>query len=290
MFNHYRTQGFILKKTDQGESDRIFTIFTKDFGRLKLLAKAERKIKSKLRAGLELFYLSEIEFIQGKTYKTITDAFLIEKFQNLRRNLERLTIIYKVANDLDNFVKGEEPDEKIWHLLNETFEKLNNSSLKIENWRAKRSASSSRSLLSAEAPKLKIIYYCFFWNFISILGYKPELYFCSSCQKKLKPEKLYFRAKEGGIICPNCSKNFKDKIEIKPEVVKILRKILEKDWKILLRLKLFEEYLKSLETIYKNYSSTFGFSTVAEGCTSVIAAFSISILDPSTIFKMIVCS
>ena len=133
MFNHYRTQGFILKKTDQGESDRIFTIFTKDFGRLELLAKAERKIKSKLRAGLELFYLSEIEFIQGKIYKTLTDAILIEKFQNLRNDLGKLYIAYKISEDLDNFVRGEEPDEKIWHLLNETFEKLNNSLLKIGN-------------------------------------------------------------------------------------------------------------------------------------------------------------
>ncbi|KPJ55867.1 hypothetical protein AMJ49_06190, partial [Parcubacteria bacterium DG_74_2] len=67
-----------MKKIDQGEWDRIFIIYTRDFGKLKVLARAERKIKSKLRAGLELFYLSEIEFIQGKNYKTLTNAVLIE--------------------------------------------------------------------------------------------------------------------------------------------------------------------------------------------------------------------
>ncbi len=56
MFTHYRTQGIILKKEDRGEADRLFTIYTKDFGKLELLAKGERKIKSKLRGGLELFY------------------------------------------------------------------------------------------------------------------------------------------------------------------------------------------------------------------------------------------
>ena len=89
MFIHYRTQGFILKKIDRGEVDRIFTIYTKDFGKLELLAKAERKIQSKLRGGLELFYLSEIEFIQGKAHKTLTDAILIDNFKNLRGNLKR---------------------------------------------------------------------------------------------------------------------------------------------------------------------------------------------------------
>jgi len=45
MFTYYRAQGFILKKEDRGEADRIFTIYTKDFGKLELLAKAVRKIK-----------------------------------------------------------------------------------------------------------------------------------------------------------------------------------------------------------------------------------------------------
>jgi len=224
-----------LKKEDRGEADRLFTIYTKDFGKLEILGKAIRKTSSKLRSGMEIFYLSEIEFIQGKIYKTLTDAILIEKFQNLRKNLERLEIAYKISEDLDNFVKGEEPDQKIWRLLTEVFEKLNNPQPTTHN--------------------LQLIYYYFFWNLISILGYKPELYFCPICQKKLMPEKLYFSAKEGGIICQNCSKNIKAAFEIKPEIVKILRKILEKDWKILSRLRNIEEYLKSIETISQNYSS-----------------------------------
>jgi len=235
MFVHYRTLGLILAKRDRGEADQLFTVYTRDFGKLEVLGKAIRKISSKLRSGVEIFYLSEIEFIQGKIYKTLTDVLLIKKFQNLKKNLERLDIAYGISEDLDNFVRGEEPDKKIWQLILEVFERLNNSQLTTYN--------------------LQLIYYYFFWNFISILGYKPELYFCPSCQKKLKPEKLYFSAKEGGIICQDCSKKFKDKIEIKPEVVKILRKILEKDWKILSRLRNIEEYLRALEIISKDYSS-----------------------------------
>ena len=59
MFTHYRTQGLIIKKINYREADRIFIIYTQDFGKLKVLARAERKIKSKLRAGLKLFYLSK---------------------------------------------------------------------------------------------------------------------------------------------------------------------------------------------------------------------------------------
>jgi len=241
MFIHYRTQGFILKKIDRGEVDRIFTIYTKDFGKLELLAKAERKIQSKLRGGLELFYLSEIEFIQGKTHKTLTDAILIDKFKNLRRDLKRLAIAYKISEVLDNLVKDQEPDEKIWQLLNEVFSKLN--SLEIKN------------------SKLEILYHYFLWNLLSILGYQPELYNCSLCQKKVTPEKLYFSQKEGGLICPSCFRKIGvpsgSGQEVKPETIKILRIILKKDWPTLSKLKIEAKYLKELSLVCgENLSSS----------------------------------
>jgi len=247
MFTHHRTQGFILKKNDSGEADRLFTVYTKNFGKLELLAKAVRKIKSKLRAGLEIFYLSEIEFIQAKTHKTLTDAILINSFKNLKKDLARLTIAYRISETFDKLVRGQESDEKIWKLLSEVFEKLN--SLKIRNL------------------KLEILYYYFLWNFLSLLGYQPELYRCVFCQKRLVPEKLYFNAKEGGIICHNCFKKVKlveeDKSSSSPfaaarvgkEVsigtIKILRIILAKNWATLSKLKIEKSYLKSLNIISK---------------------------------------
>ncbi len=235
MFIQYRTEGLVLKKIDRGEADQLFTIYTKDFGKLEILGKAIRKISSKLRAGAEIFYLSEIEFIQGKTYKTLTDTILVEKFQNLRRNLKKLNIAYKVSEDLDKFVQEQETDEKIWNLLLETFNKLNN--LEIEN------------------SKLEIVYYYFFWNLSSFLGFRPELYQCFVCQKKLKPEKLYFSEKGVGVICQNCFSSVKSAIAVKPEIVKILRIILNQDWETLAKLKMNEEYLKLLDKISQNYSS-----------------------------------
>ncbi len=227
---HYRTYGFILKKTDRGEADQLFTIYTKDFGKLEILGKAIRKIKSKLRSGIELFYLSEIEFIQGKTYKTLTDAILIEKFQELRNNLDKLKIASQIAEVSDNLIDGQEKDEEIWELLSEVFNKLNNS-------------------------KSEIIYYYFLWNILSALGYQINLYNCAVCQKKLLPQKLYFNTDEGGIICLSCFKEPKIGNEISPETIKILRVFIKKDWETLLKIKIENNYIKSLESISENYFS-----------------------------------
>lgn len=230
MFNHYRTLGFILKKNDRGEADRIFTIYTEDFGKLELLAKGERKIASKLRGGLELFFLSEIEFIQGKNYKTLTDAILIDSFKNLRKDLKVLGVLCKISEVFDALVKEAEPDKKIWDLLSEVFKKL--SDIKPE-----------------------IVYYYFFWNFLSSLGYHPEMYHCALCQKKLSPENIYFSPKEGGLTCEQCEKSIESKKQVDPDAVKIIRIILKEDWPTLKKLKLKSEELKSLKTVSQYYLS-----------------------------------
>ncbi|PIQ05769.1 MAG: DNA repair protein RecO [Candidatus Nealsonbacteria bacterium CG18_big_fil_WC_8_21_14_2_50_37_10] len=235
MFVHYRTTGLIFKKDDRGETDQLFTIYTKDFGKLEILGKAVRKISSKLRSGAELFYLSEIEFIQGKAHKTLTDAILIKKFSNLRKDLKTLSVAYKISGILDNLIKGQEPDEKIWQLILEVFKKLDT--------------------LHLTPFTLYLIYYYFLWNLFSILGYQPELYNCALCQKRLRPEKLYFSQGEGGVICQNCFKGAKQASEIKPEIIKILRLILKRNWQILSKLKIELKYMKPLELISGNYLS-----------------------------------
>jgi len=235
MFTHYRTQGFILRKTDSGETDRIFTIFTEDFGKLDLLARAERKITSKLRAGLEIFYFSEVEFIQGKGYKTLTDAILINDFKNLRSNLKKLATAYKIAETLNDLVKGEEPDKKIWHLLQETFDKLDNPRIL--------------------GSKYQILYHYFLWNLLLILGYELEIHNCISCGKKITPKDIFFSPREGGLLCGQCAKKTKSAKEINPNMVKTIRLLVKRDWSTLNKLKIGTEDLKQLSAVSNHYLS-----------------------------------
>jgi DNA repair protein RecO (recombination protein O) len=233
MFIHYRTLGLVLKKEDRGETDQIFTFYTKDFGKLEILGKAIRKISSKLRLGTDVFYLSEIEFIQGKAHKTLTDAVLVDKFKNLRKDLKRSAVAYKIAEILDDLIKDQEKDEKIWRLVLETFHKLDNLTLLPVNY--------------------FLIYYYFLWNLFSVLGYQPEIYKCFFCQKKLEPNKIYFCIQEGIIACSQCSKKTKGVIAINEGLVKILRIILKKDWLTFKRLKIENYQKKALKEISENY-------------------------------------
>lgn len=243
MFIHYRTLGLVFKKEERGEADRLFTFYTKDFGRLEILGKAIRKASSKLRSGCDIFYLSNIEFIQGKTHKTLTEAVLINRFENLRRNLKRLTIAHKISEVLDSLVRDQEKDEKIWLLISETFNQLNSPSLLPDNY--------------------FLIYYFFIWNLFSFLGYKPELYHCSLCQKRLYPGRLYFVPSEGGAVCRLCFGKIKKFKAVNDDFIKILRIILKKDWLMLKKLKFNRTQDELLED-----ASNFYLSFIRENVTS----------------------
>lgn len=230
---YYRTQGFIFKKQDRFESDRVFSVFTNEFGRLEVFGKAIRKITSKLRGGIEIFSLSEIEFIQGKNRKTLTDTIAIEKFSNITQDHNKLEISYKISEVLDNFIKGQEKDEDIFILLNETFNKINNPKPQVYG--------------------AQLTYYYFMWNFLSLLGYHPEIQKCIACRLKLKPDSLYFSNKDGGVICKNCLNHSTDTKEINSDIVKILRLILKKDWEILSKLKI----KVSLQNLFQEVSDDY---------------------------------
>jgi DNA repair protein RecO (recombination protein O) len=236
MFYHYWTEGFLFKKEPRGEYDELFNFYTKDFGRIEVLAKGIKKMKSKLRGSVDLFYLSEIEFIQGKTYKTLTDALLVEKFKNIKKSLFKLKLVFAISELLDELLIAQEKDERIWKLLIQTLYNLNSPEIK---------------------PSLiRIFYYYFFWNLVSILGYKPELYFCSFCKKRIKPGKIYFSPAEGGLVCQNCFKKDESAIEVKANTIKILRILTEKNLLFLKKIRFEGEDFDELEKITKIFLSS----------------------------------
>lgn len=151
---HLRTHGIIIQTHERGEADRVFHCFTKDFGKVTLFAKGSRKIGSKLRGGLEMLCLSDIEFVEGKR-NTVVDAALLERYAALRKDLRRMRLALRVAKTLHMFLKGQAQDEQIWKLFTKTLETLNNPGF---------------------SPKtFSPLYYYFFWNLVVLLGFKPDL-------------------------------------------------------------------------------------------------------------------
>ncbi len=182
MSARHRTQAIVLKNTNFREQDKIISFYTKEFGRIEVLGKSIRKKKAKLRSFVQYPYFLEIDFIQGKNHKILTDAVLLNDFSVVRKNLSKISIAYKLSFLLQHFIREPEKDEKVWFLLSNSLLFLNK-----EDFSAKRSF---------------FLYYYFLWNLLSFLGYRINLDRCSLCQKKISKNPSF--SLEKGLTHFNC--------------------------------------------------------------------------------------
>ena len=120
-----KTEAIILKSADLGEIDRLLTIYSKEMGRVNVLAKGTKKLESKLRCHIEPLSYSYLILVKGKNFLILKDAVLIDQFLSIRKDLEKVKIVYKIVDLVNELIIGEEKDENIWILLLRTLKGLN---------------------------------------------------------------------------------------------------------------------------------------------------------------------
>lgn len=133
MYRIFQTQGIIINEDERGESDRVLTVFTENFGKLRLYANGSRKIKSKLAGRLALFNHANIYFIRGKKREIITDAYALNSFIKTRQDFGRVKIAFYIGALIDNLVAASECDKKLWTAIFWIFENLESGVVDNEN-------------------------------------------------------------------------------------------------------------------------------------------------------------
>lgn len=126
------TTAIILSRTDFGEADRILTLLTPDHGKLRLLARGVRRVKSKLAGGIELFSVSHITYARGRgELGTLVSTRLITHYANIVTDIGRTMAGYDLIKQL-NKITEDEPEPEYFELLKHTFEALNDASVPVQ--------------------------------------------------------------------------------------------------------------------------------------------------------------
>lgn len=122
--NQRITTAIILRRIAYGEADRILTVLTPDQGKLRLMARGVRRVKSKLAGGIELFSVSDITYIPGKgEIGTLVSTRLDRHFGNIIKNLDRVQLGYELIKRLDKATE-DQAEEAYFVLLQRGFEAL----------------------------------------------------------------------------------------------------------------------------------------------------------------------
>lgn len=183
--NNYSTKAFIIKKQVSEEKDNFYHFFTRDFGKIKLLAKSTRDILAKLAGHLEIPALVDITFSLGQHPRLIT-ALEDYPYLNIKKSAPALTVAFKIGELVDDLTIINQRDDNLFKLLFDTFYFLDNNL----------------------AKSTKIIDFGWFYfeaQFLKILGYEPFLDGCVVCGTA---DTHYFSFSERGLVC---SKHFHQK-------------------------------------------------------------------------------
>jgi len=130
--NKQVTTGVVLARINYGEADRIITILTNDHGKIRLLAKGVRKIKSRLAGGIELFSVNDITYIVGKgDLGTLISSRLQKNFGNIVKNIDRTMFAYDVLK-LVNRITEDSPEPEYFVMLSNALEAINDQDNSID--------------------------------------------------------------------------------------------------------------------------------------------------------------
>ena len=129
--NQIVTEAIVLSRTDFGEADRILTLLTPEHGKLRLMAKGVRRVKSKLAGGIELFSVSNITFIKGRgDIGTLVSTRLVKHYGRIVEDLDRTMLGYELIKQL-NKVTEDHPEPEYFILLHQAFEALDDLSIPV---------------------------------------------------------------------------------------------------------------------------------------------------------------
>lgn len=126
------TEAIVLARTNYGEADRIITLLTPENGKLRLMAKGVRRVKSKLAGGIELFSVSSITYIRGRgNIGTLVSARLVTHYGHIIQNIDRTMLGYELIKQLHRATE-DEPEPGYFHLLHDAFAALNDSAIDVD--------------------------------------------------------------------------------------------------------------------------------------------------------------
>ena len=233
---NYQTEAIIVKKIKLGEADRILTLYTPQLGKIRAVAKAVRRPRSKLAGHLELLTHSLVSLARGRNLDTITGSQAINSFRLLKTDLWLAACALYTAELVDQFTADDVENYPLFQLLLGTMHRL---------------CQGGDNELALRYFELRLL---------NEVGYRPELQQCVSCRSLLKPVTNSFCSSAGGMLCPSCRQSLTLGGQSQPLTyplsvngLKVLRLLQNSDYDTVSRLKMNPELSHQLEAVMRDY-------------------------------------
>ena len=231
-----KTKAIVLGYHSLGEADRIVTFYTRDFGKIRAVARGVRKVRSKLMGRLEILTCGDLVFFErmNKDLHIVNSFDIIEPFQVLREDLLKMAYCSYIAELIQQVEFEGEVDADTFDLV-----------LKI-------------MFMMKAVDDPEILARTFEIRFLTSAGLSPQLDSCVACTRHIEgqnPQKLRFNIARGGVLCSKCSQSDSYAISVSRGTLELMKRIQQSPLELIPRLRLLEVARRELRKILSSFIS-----------------------------------
>jgi DNA repair protein RecO (recombination protein O) len=180
----FKTQALVIKSIDWKDTSRIVSLYTREAGKMNVIARGARRIRSTYAGMLETMNLVEaVIYVSEKRQIQILGELALENgFSGIKKDYYKTGHVYAILELADRFLQPGDKDAVFFDFL---------------------------AVLLAEMTEIRdprIVFWYFLLKFCSYLGFKLNLSSCSACAGELGEEESFFSAAHGGLSCAACQK------------------------------------------------------------------------------------
>ena len=178
-----KSSAIVLKSIIWRDTSKIVTLFTRELGKINVIAKGARRSKSNYQGVLESINLLEVVIYVSSARKLqlLGQITLEDTFKNIRADYEKTVCAFALLELTDIFFKEGVEDAIYFDFLIIVLSEIGNIS------------------------DPRIVFWYFLIKLSSYLGFKPIFSHCSICNRSIVAEEVDFSFREGSVICKNCS-------------------------------------------------------------------------------------
>jgi DNA repair protein RecO (recombination protein O) len=229
-FRSFRASAVVVRHGDWGEADRLLTLYTREQGMVRALAKGARKITSRKAGHLQPFTQVTLQLAKGRDLLIVTQAETVNAFLPLHDDLVKTGYAAYVVELLYRFSYEEEGgNPTLFKLLVETLGRIEKEH---DAW------------LSVRYYEMRLL---------DIIGFRPQLFECANCSREILPEDQYFSFTTGGVICPRCGQGLPNLAKISIGTLKYFRHFQRSSYKDASRARPSLEVQKESEALMQGY-------------------------------------
>jgi len=175
----YKVDALVLRSIECGNGDKLLVLFSREHGKMKVMAHGVTKPTSRKRGSVQLFTYTRFLIHRGRELDSVSQCEGIEMFSFLRDSLEQISYASYLAELIDSLTPEGEQNEPLFLLVLETLRLM-------------------------EKGEAEILTRSFEVKAAGLMGYQPVLDACAQCGEPLSGE-LFFSLGIGGVLCEVCS-------------------------------------------------------------------------------------